>query len=217
MRVAELKVPHTCTGEEDPEVIWVICPYPLIVLGLGQILKAEVQIYESVESLTRRTISLTVLYVDEIENLPESFERAQAISMTAPVLVLSMEIDFSLALAALNAGARGFIHAGMAPTQIARALSVASKGEMVAPRELLDFALSKGLLTSTNNSSVENTALTSRQKEILGLVAEGLDNNEIARRLFLSESTVKQHLRSTYKTLGVKNRTEAVRVIRDVN
>jgi ATP/maltotriose-dependent transcriptional regulator MalT len=46
------------------------------------------------------------------------------------------------------------------------------------------------------------------------MVAEGLSNAQIARRSFLSESTIKQHLRTVYKVLGVKNRTEAATVFR---
>jgi DNA-binding NarL/FixJ family response regulator len=45
-------------------------------------------------------------------------------------------------------------------------------------------------------------------------VVEGLSNAEIAQRLFLSESTIKQHLRTAYKVLGVKNRTEAATLLR---
>ena len=56
--------------------------------------------------------------------------------------------------------------------------------------------------------------LSARQKEILELVVDGLSNAEIAGRLFLSESTVKQHLGAAYKLLGVSNRTEAANVIR---
>jgi DNA-binding NarL/FixJ family response regulator len=52
--------------------------------------------------------------------------------------------------------------------------------------------------------------LTRRQLEILGLVAEGLSNAEIAERLFLSESTVKWHVRKVLRALGVANRAQAV-------
>jgi DNA-binding NarL/FixJ family response regulator len=56
--------------------------------------------------------------------------------------------------------------------------------------------------------------LSARQREILGYVVEGLSNAEIARRLFLSESTIKQHLRTAYKLLGVNNSTEAANLVR---
>src|ERR671910_802213 len=52
------------------------------------------------------------------------------------------------------------------------------------------------------------------QRETLGYVVEGLSNAEIGKRLFLSESTVKQHLRSAYKLLAVNNRTEAANLFR---
>jgi DNA-binding NarL/FixJ family response regulator len=49
----------------------------------------------------------------------------------------------------------------------------------------------------------------------LGYVVEGLSNAEIGGRLYLSESTIKQHLRTIYKVLGVRNRTEAAKTMRD--
>jgi DNA-binding CsgD family transcriptional regulator len=55
--------------------------------------------------------------------------------------------------------------------------------------------------------------LSARQREVLELVAEGLPNAEIARRLFVTESTVKQHLYKAYKTLGVRNRQEAAKFL----
>jgi DNA-binding NarL/FixJ family response regulator len=57
--------------------------------------------------------------------------------------------------------------------------------------------------------------LSFRQRQILELVVEGLSNAEIAGRLYLAESTVKQHLRAAYKLLGVRSRTEAAKLIRD--
>jgi DNA-binding NarL/FixJ family response regulator len=58
-------------------------------------------------------------------------------------------------------------------------------------------------------------ALTPRQREILELVVEGLSNVEIGKRLFLTESTVKQHLRAAYKLLNVQNRTQAAKLFRE--
>ena len=56
--------------------------------------------------------------------------------------------------------------------------------------------------------------LSTRQREILELGDGGLTSAQIAKSLFLTESTVKQHLRNVYKVLGVRNRTEAAKLIR---
>jgi DNA-binding NarL/FixJ family response regulator len=66
----------------------------------------------------------------------------------------------------------------------------------------------------TKDHSADLDTLSVRQREILGYVVEGLSNAEIARRLYLSESTIKQHLRAAYKLVGVSNRTEAANLFR---
>jgi DNA-binding NarL/FixJ family response regulator len=65
--------------------------------------------------------------------------------------------------------------------------------------------------------SADLNVLSACQREILKLVGEGLTNAQIAKKLFLSESTVKQHLRVTYKILGVSNRTEAAKLVRTMS
>jgi DNA-binding NarL/FixJ family response regulator len=97
----------------------------------------------------------------------------------------------------------------MPPEQVVRALEVSAKGEHVVPRELL-----KALMEEKRSSTEDLAELTPQKREILGLVAEGLSNAQIARRFFLSESTIKQHLRSAYKVLGVRNRYQAARLLR---
>ena len=73
----------------------------------------------------------------------------------------------------------------------------------------------RGLLEGLVRVGPDPSALLSPWKqEILGLVAEGLSNAEVARKLYLSESTVKQHLRKAYRVLGVKNRREAAAALR---
>jgi DNA-binding NarL/FixJ family response regulator len=98
----------------------------------------------------------------------------------------------------------------MMPDQLVRALAVVARGELVAPRELLRYLLNEDVPANLG-------ALSARQREILGYVVEGLSNAEIGRRLYLSESTIKQHLRAAYKLLGVSNRTEAANLFRRGN
>lgn len=71
---------------------------------------------------------------------------------------------------------------------------------------------------SANGESIPDKRLlllTARQWETLELAAEGLPNAQIARRLFVTESTVKQHLRKAYRTLGIRNRREAAGLFGD--
>lgn len=128
---------------------------------------------------------------------------ARALAPDAVVLVYAPSPSLRLARAALGAGAGGLLHGGMSPGQILRAVRVALRGETVLPRGLLAEWVAE------QRTPDLGAVLSARQREILELLAEGSTNAEIAGRLFLSESTVKQHLRAAYKALGVRNRREA--------
>ncbi|MEJ7816779.1 MAG: response regulator transcription factor [Rubrobacter sp.] len=152
--------------------------------------------------------SCVILCANSHEGLSERVEFYQGLSPDVPpVVVFGPQLDLPLARDALLAGASGFVHAEMTPDQLLRAVAVAARGELVAPRELLRYVLTK-------DHSGNLDALSVRQREILGYVVEGLPNAEIGRRLYLSESTIKQHLRAAYKLLGVSNRTEAANLFR---
>jgi DNA-binding NarL/FixJ family response regulator len=97
----------------------------------------------------------------------------------------------------------------MDPAQVLRAVEVVQKGELAAPRQLLGWHL----LSQKEKPKIGE--LSARQREILELVVEGLSNAEIAGRLYLSESTIKQHLRAVYKVLEVSNRTQAAKTMRE--
>jgi DNA-binding NarL/FixJ family response regulator len=98
----------------------------------------------------------------------------------------------------------------MRPKQVIRAIEIAAKGEMVAPRQLLEHVIE---YITTSEDEVNLGALSHRQREILSMVVEGMSNAEIGKRLYLSESTIKQHLRAAYKVLGVSNRTQASKLL----
>jgi DNA-binding NarL/FixJ family response regulator len=134
--------------------------------------------------------------------------RIRELYPSVPLLVFGSQLDLGLACAALKNGADGFVHAQMHPAQVFGAVEVVQKGELAAPRQLLGYLLNR-------NEKPEIGELSARQREILEMVVEGLSNAEIARRLYLSESTIKQHLRAVYKELGVRNRTQAAKLMRE--
>lgn len=193
-------------GSGQAPGVRVECPYPLLTAGIARALE-ETRSRPRQNFDEAKVSEVVVLWAEEADSLSESVQRLQEESPDAPVVVLGLREELPLAWAALQAGARGFIHARMQPEQIARAISVAARGEIVAPRGLIEY-LATGEYTG-------HAALRPRQQEILELVAEGMSNAEIARRLYLSESTIKQHLRAAYRVLGVSNRTEAAKLVRD--
>jgi DNA-binding NarL/FixJ family response regulator len=188
------------------------CPYPLLNAALARALEGT-QLRHRQGPLELGLPCTVVLWAEDQVSLYEGIERVRKASPDASVLVLGLHEDLPLAMAALKAGARGFVHAGMNPDQVARAISVVARGEEVVPRWMLRHLVDE----VTYKESAKLSPLTSRQREVLALVAEDLSNVEIAQRLFLTESTVKQHLRAAYKVLGVNDRTEAAKLTRDAN
>ncbi len=193
-------------------LVWVVdSSYSLAAAGLEKALQGKADVHIG-EDLGVGSPSCVVLYVDGVEEgFVDDLRRIRELHPGVPLLVLGPHLDLALAWAALKNGADGFVHAAMAREQVVRAVEVVQKGELAAPRQLLCH-----LLSQDKNPNVENLEnLSARQREILELVAEGLSNAEIAGRLYLSESTIKQHLRTAYKLLGVRNRTEAAKTIKN--
>jgi DNA-binding NarL/FixJ family response regulator len=191
-------------------LVWVDCPRSVMSAGLVRALEKRSTVHQGLKP-PRDVPSCIVLCANSHEGLSERVEYYQELHPNAPpIVVFSPQLDLPLARDALQAGASGFVHAEMMPDQLVRALAVAARGELVAPRELLRYVL-------TNDRSGDLDTLSVRQREIMGYVVEGFSNAEIGRRLYLSESTIKQHLRAAYKLLGVSNRTEAANLFRRGN
>jgi DNA-binding NarL/FixJ family response regulator len=191
-------------------LVWVDCPRSVVSAGLVRALENRATVHQGLKP-PRDVPSCIILCANNNKGVSERVEFYQELSPDAPpVVVFSPQLDLPLARDALQAGASGFVHAEMMPDQLVRALAVAARGELVAPRELLRYVLSEDMPANLG-------ALSARQREILGYVVEGLSNAEIGRRLYLSESTIKQHLRAAYKALGVSNRTEAANLFRSGN
>ena len=183
----------------------------MLTFALKEILKGEAHVYEGRRPRGAQDPS-SVILCSNGRDVASEVRRIRTFIPDAAILVFAVHIDARLAQSALRAGASGFIHAGMRPEQIVRAVRLASAGKMVVSQTMV----SEGLL---ENLVAENPpalgALTPRQREILELVSEGLSNAQIAERLFLTESTIKQHLYTTYKLLDVRNRIQAAKQLQN--
>lgn len=189
-------------------LVWMDCHYPMLSAGLESVLETKARLHRGgTPPAERPSVAVCCLHTDE--DVGQRIARLKGSAGGAPVLAFGLSADAVLARAALRAGARGFLHCGMEPAQIVRAVSVAIRGEVVIPRGMLGELVAE-------NATPNFPALTARQREVLDLVALGMTNVGIADRLFLAESTVKQHLRGAYKALGARNRLEAVRAFLDV-
>ncbi len=118
------------------------------------------------------------------------------------VLVLTTYVTEADILAALDAGAGGYLLKDARPEELFRAVRAVARGETVLASEVA------AVLVRRVHSP--EPALTEREVQILGLLADGLANKEMARRLLVSEATVKSHLSHIYTKLGVDTRAGAV-------
>ena len=126
-----------------------------------------------------------------------------------PLLALCGDVSDSDLVAALRAGVRGFVTRAAPPDELVRALSVVAGGGVVVCPSLAD-ALRRGLcLRQQSGARAAFAHLTDREFEILGELALGHSNGQIARALVLSEKTVRNHVSRILTKLGVDNRATA--------
>ena len=133
----------------------------------------------------------------------EATRRIAADSPEAHVVVLTSFSDRERILGALDAGAVGYVLKDAGADELARAIRAAARGE--SP---LDPKAAHAVLTARREPRPVQL-LTSREREVLQMVGEGLPNKHISRRLGISEKTVKTHLTSIFRTIGVTDRTQA--------
>ncbi|GAA1400836.1 response regulator transcription factor [Oerskovia paurometabola] len=119
-----------------------------------------------------------------------------------PVLILTTYDSDQEILAAIEAGATGYLLKDAPTDELTAAIRAAAGGQVA-----LGPSVQRRLLGRMRAPGV---SLSLRELEVLGLVAQGCSNDEVARRLFLSKATVKSHLVHVYEKLGVDSRTAAV-------
>jgi DNA-binding NarL/FixJ family response regulator len=122
------------------------------------------------------------------------------------VVVLAEALDEMLSIAAREGDLDGVVLTGTAGVELVAAIAQVAAGHAVFPA---------GWLRQVQEAAATNplVQLSPRQREVLHLLSLGMDNDQIAERLYISRNTVKFHVRTIYGRLGVHNRVEAARVL----
>jgi DNA-binding NarL/FixJ family response regulator len=139
---------------------------------------------------------------DSTMNGVEATRRIAALPDPPRVLVLTTYSTDADILAAVEAGATGYLLKDAPPEDLAAAITATARGETVLAPPVAARLLGR--------VRARHPALSPREQEVLGLIAEGLSNRQISRRLMISEATVKTHLVHLYDKLGVTNRSAAI-------
>lgn len=130
------------------------------------------------------------------------------------VLVITMSDDDTSVAAAVRAGARGYLLKAAAPEEVERAVRAVANGEMILGAQVAARAMAQ-VVGGRAAVRVPFPELTDREREVLDLVARGLDNGTISRRLVLSPKTVRNHVANVLTKLSLRDRAAAIIAARE--
>jgi DNA-binding NarL/FixJ family response regulator len=200
--------------------VLIVDDQPLVRSGFRMILEGQPDIElvgeaeDGLEALDRaRELDPDVILMDvRMPNLDgvETTRRLVDANTRARILVLTtFDLD-EYVHAAIRAGANGFLLKDVQPAELVAAIQVVAAGNALfapaATQRLLERFATRSAATA--DRSLDH--LTGREREILRLIANGLSNAELATQLHLSETTVKTHVSSMLRKLGVRDRVQAV-------
>jgi DNA-binding NarL/FixJ family response regulator len=140
----------------------------------------------------------------------EATRRLSERSPAPTVLVLTVSMAQADVIDALEAGAAGYLLKDSPSDELARGIWAALEGDTPLSPRVARILVERARLRAGGTAQARQAAsLSDREHEVLRLIAEGLDNGEIARTLFVSPTTVKHHVSSIFTKLGVGNRVQA--------
>jgi DNA-binding NarL/FixJ family response regulator len=169
---------------------------------------------EAVE-LTRHTHPDVVLMDIEFQGPMNGIEATRRIKQASPstkVVIMTAHEDEGLLVEAVEAGASGFLRKTEGVDEFIAAVKAAAEGEILIDRAALARMLPKVAREREARQDAQHLLgqLTDREREILGQLAQGLRNDDIATKLFISPQTVQTHVRNLLNKLGVHSKLEAV-------
>jgi DNA-binding NarL/FixJ family response regulator len=213
----------------EPLRLLIVDGHPLFRECLAVVLQAdggfEVEIATDWKDLAEGILALLAVRLPDVLlvgfDLPgaaELIRRTAALFPAVRAVLLGSVAAEDEIVACLEAGARGYVLREQSLAELLAAISRVAAGEIVVTAEIAHRLFGRlgelGRL-SRRRRRLEFLDLTAREIEILDLIAQGLRNQEIADRLYLSVHTVKNHVHNMLERLGLKTRAEAVRYARE--
>lgn len=204
--------------------------HQIVLAGLKKLLEDEYEVVctarnfrEALENIPSSGAELVLIDV----HLPgkSGVELLQALKEKMPsalFIMLTVEEDEEIIFRAIREGARGYILKHNPPEVLLKSLKACMNGEVLWGEEIylkVMGKLRKGVPFEIEKADLSSLAdlLSGREFEIVQLVIQGLGNREIAEKLFISESTVKNHLSRIFQKLGVKDRVELALLVTKIS
>jgi DNA-binding NarL/FixJ family response regulator len=162
---------------------------------------------QAVDSL-RPDIVLMDIRMPDMDGIAATREILKKHPHTQVVVLTTFEED-ELISDCLSAGAVGYLLKDITSADLVKAIELIRKGESILPSSFMKKWIQK-MGCAPKTSGEPRVDLTDRELEVLRYLVEGLNNKELAQRLFVSETTVKNHLSNIFAKLEVRDRTQAV-------
>ena len=152
-------------------------------------------------------IILLDLNMQKMDGL-QTLQAMKAADIDSKIIILTVSDNVKDIVATLRAGADGYLLKDMEPEDMLERLHQVVEGHIVMSQKVSELMV-RGLHEESQNESRKTAELTQREEEILSLIAKGLSNKVIARKLNIVESTVKVHVKHLLKKLNLRSRVEA--------
>jgi NarL family two-component system response regulator LiaR len=197
------------SSRERPVSIAIVNDYELVVVGLAALLAPFSDRVSVVELDSKLTVASEVDVV-----LYDTFGQVQGPAVdvdslvgpgNAKVVIFSWNTHPELVEASLANGAAGYVSKGVSAEDLVTAIEDVHAGKQVVPTQQ-----AKTTPVDDGNYPGREAGLTGREAEIIALITQGLSNQEIADRSYLSINSVKTYIRTAYRKMGVTRRSQAV-------